>query len=267
MSEAQHARAEPRKRSARSIALIAIGGAGTLLCVAAMVGVWWLNWRLNHARQQLELAADEALELVGQKTIAARTVVGEANITANEMEQRLRTWNRENLTERASDRLELKPWLERVSQRVEQTQQVLEGTQEAVDAVERLLAIVGELGLPVSGEVLDTVSAQVVELRGEVDSIKTAVADLRAQLADDETVDQSRLLQAAQLFIRLLATFDRVDQRLSGLADRVLALQQQVAQVSNRTRWQLLLATMIVTLLLVWMAAGQVSLWQRGIGR
>ena len=267
MSEPHHHGAQPPKVSGTSFALIAVGVSGTLLCVAATVGVWLLESRLNHARQQLELAAEEALELVDQKITTARTVVGEAKITIDEVEERLGTWTREELTERASDRLQLEPRLERIAQRVDQTQQVLEGTEEAAAAVERLLAIVGKLGLSVSGDVLDSVGTQIVELRAEVDTVETAVADFRAQLAGDEHTDQSRFAQATRLVARLLVTFGRVDQRLSDLANRVPNLQQQVAQVSSRTHRQLMLVTIFVSLLLVWMAAGQVSLLRRGMGR
>ena len=69
-----------------------------------------------------------------------------------------------------------------------------------------------------------------------------------------------KIEQAAQLAVRVAATLGLIDSRLKKLENRLLETQGYLQGLETRTLWWILVATVGITLLAVWMAAGQAAL-------
>ncbi len=252
----------------RRAALILLGGLGTILCLAGIVGVWMLESRLNRVRQQLASAAADTLEYLDHQSTAARVVVSEAKLTVGEVEERLSKWTREEIVDRAGEQLELEGRLERLTGAVEGAQRTAVNIEQGLDSVKRVFVVAGELGLPFTGETADSLASRLAAVRSEIDAVAGTMTELRHQLAvDDESNEQGGIAQAVKLAGRFVATFGRVDKGLDEFAADLATLQGQLTQVASRTRWKILAAATLATLLLLWMAAGQISLLRRGKGK
>ena len=88
-----------------------------------------------------------------------------------------------------------------------------------------------------------------------VDKVHERVAE-----ASDENSLEERVTQAVQLVLRTVATLSSLDSRLERAAERLSQAQRQLQELESQTRRWIFAATIVITLLLCWMAAGQAAL-------
>lgn len=249
------------------IALLVTGGLGTLVCLLCIGGVWRLEWRLNVVRKNLVTVADNSLEQVDQHLARAGRLVNEATLTAGEVEERLAKWTRDEVTDRVAEQLKLEEGLDQLDQRLKQVDHWLDSGKAATSLAEQALELGQALTLPIDTRATDQFTEHVGELRMKVGLLSQRVETLKNQLAEHEPDDVGSIAQAAKLAAHLAATFGATDERLAGLADLLDGARQSVVTLAVRTRRKLLVVAVLATLLLLWLAAGQVSLLRRGMGK
>lgn len=250
--------------SARYVLLL-LGGVGTLLCLATIGGVWWLDWRVNVVRQKLAAAVDGSLEQVQQRLTSARELVDEAKLTAGEIEQRLGRWTRDEVTDRVVERLELGKQLDRLEHCLKQAEYRLEFAKAPTGFAEWAVEWGQSATLPVDTNAIDEFADQLTKLEMRLHSLTEGVTALKAELAGDQPDESGHIARAAKLAARLVATFGNIDQRLDLVGSRIATVRELATNLAIRTRRQLLLAAALATLLLLWMAVGQISLLRRGL--
>jgi hypothetical protein len=76
----------------------------------------------------------------------------------------------------------------------------------------------------------------------------------------DEKPPEERIKQAAQLTLRVIASLGSLDSRLEEFAVRLSVAQNQLQGFKTGIKWRIQVATIGVTLLIVWMAVGQLAL-------
>ena len=82
------------------------------------------------------------------------------------------------------------------------------------------------------------------------------IGDVAVEAREEKTPDK-RMRRAAEAALQLLATLGSIDERLEKLDGRVSEIQEQVLDWKATTHRWILIATICISLLFVWMAAGQ----------
>jgi hypothetical protein len=109
-----------------------------------------------------------------------------------------------------------------------------------------------------------------------VDGLIEEIASFRSQLAEatefvarihertaeasEEKSLEERIEQAVQLALRVVATLGSIDSRLEKFENRLSETQKNLQELKTKTHRWILVVTIGITLLMVWMAAGQVAL-------
>jgi hypothetical protein len=71
---------------------------------------------------------------------------------------------------------------------------------------------------------------------------------------------EERVVEAVQLVLRAVATLSSIDSRLEKSAERLSVAQRHLQELKSQTQRWIFSATIVITLLLCWMAAGQGAL-------
>lgn len=131
-----------------------------------------------------------------------------------------------------------------------------------------MLGLVESLGLPVSAATVQTVLEGVTQLSEEVASAREVVESLGERISgeDADAAAANRAQQVVELAARLLATLGSVDERIVALQGRLVETQDRVALFKQRVTTRIHLAAVVVSCLILWMAAGQVALWRLMVG-
>src|SRR4029078_7474703 len=90
-------------------------------------------------------------------------------------------------------------------------------------------------------------------LNGAIDTAESLVHIVEGGGATEKPVEQISKIAA-----RLLATFGKMDSRLLSFRDRLADAQDSIRQLISKTHTRILVVAVFATLLLLWMAAGQI---------
>jgi len=83
-----------------------LGFPGTLLCVVGVIGVWYVELRVDQARMQVFERIDQSFSSVNSRLVETQHLVMESKITAVEVQQRLKDWTRQEASERLASQFE-----------------------------------------------------------------------------------------------------------------------------------------------------------------
>lgn len=246
------------RRLAAAAALLA-GGVGLAACVAGVVGTWRLYFE---AKERVDRTFGRAIDSLG--TVRTELV---------EVRDRLRETRREvdDIRKREED-LAARPPAERGGRRgasrkaaEDSSPRLGEARKKLVAATELALVVNGTLDalgeLPFSGE---RVGVDAGRLRDAADGLSDVIgradnlADLLARSSGGEGAANT------ELPTRIVERLDRVNETLDDGAERVAGARGRVEAAHTRVvRW-LRITAVAVTLLLVWIGAGQFFLLAAG---
>ena len=129
--------------------------------------------------------------------------------------------------------------------------------------------MVSELRAQIDTGIIDSVIDEIASLRIQLAEATEFVENIQEQTAalSDEEPREERIGRAVQLTVRVIATLSSVDSRIEKFATRLLETQKNLQALKIKTiRW-IWFVTIVVAILIAWMAAGQVALswlaWRR----
>jgi uncharacterized coiled-coil DUF342 family protein len=243
-----------------------LGLVGLIASIAAMVGVWSVNARLIEVTEHVFGAIDRSLVVVRQRVAQADERVGASKITTEGMERTLRDWAQRETRERVGSRFGVEEKAERLATGLKQADQWLEFSQSSVGLVQQALELGNSAGAPVETEPADRLLEELGSLRGELAQAIESVEKIRDRTSEagDEKSLRQRVEQAAELALRVIATLGSLESRLGDLDSRLSQARTRMQELTTATvRW-IRIAAAAVTLLIVWIGAGQVSLCLHG---
>jgi len=241
---------------------IFLGSIGVLICFAAMTILLMVSARLDRAATNLFNKIDHSLVLVRERLGQSQERVAAAKITAQDVETALRNWTKEQAARRFESHTQAAEKTERLASALRQVDNWLEISASSVEVMNEVLAIAKSTTTSAETTLLEkpleeisslrTLCAEAVEL---VDKVHERVAE-----ASDENSPEERVAQAVPLVLRAVATLSSIDSRLEKCAETLPLAQRQLQELKSQTRRWIFLATIVITLLLCWMAAGQGAL-------
>ena len=253
------------KRAFRLLALF-LGLIGSLACIAAIIVVWYVNARLCRATDRLFEKLDGTVGVVQTRVVRIRAGLQDSKINTEDIEETLKNWSKREAIERAAARLDAEKKTERLASILQQTDNWLEFSASACGLVEQAMSIAAPSDAPAGAQAdangLAWLIDEIANLRTKLADATETVGRIRESLAGEEGEKPlgPRIEQGVKLAVRVAATVGTIDSRLGKLIDR-LSLTQQNLQHSNAAALRRIrLATIAVTLFILWLGAGQIAL-------
>jgi hypothetical protein len=240
------------------------GALGTLLCVAGILGVWYVESRINRAQKQVFERVDQAFSRIDSRLIDTQNLVAKSKITIEGIQQRMKQLAKEEVGDRLAARFEVETRVQQLAAGLQQAELMLELSHETVQNVRQALEVGDELGFTLNPDSVDPLLGRIADIKEDLrHAIDTAenLGQYFGEGRDDESTGK-RAEQAATMAARVLATFGNVDSRLTSFRGQLTDAQNMIRQVSEKTQIRMVAVAVCATLLLLWMAAGQICLWR-----
>lgn len=256
------------KRFGRIFPMVACGFGvlGVIACVAVAVIVWFVGLRLSQANEKVFDSIDQSLVAVRDRVLSTRQRVGESKVTTEGLGASVRNWTRKEASERLTSRLEIEERADRLALGLRQADLWLEMSEASIQGVQRAFETANSLGAPVDTALVDPLLERLGTLRNQLQQSAETVDGIgeRIPKAIDAEPPDERFNQIAQLTGRAVVTLGEMDSRLGESADRLADLQTRGQQLKSKTHAYIVTAEICATLLVAWMAAGQISLCRHG---
>jgi hypothetical protein len=243
-----------------------LGLIGVIVCGAAGVVVWMAGSRLREANQAVYERIDETLGTVHGRFLDARTRVQESRVTTEEIQQSLKEVARDRTSKKLETQLEIEKKTETLGRGLQQADLWLQVSSTSLQSVHDALQLGNSIGAPVDPSTIEPLIGKLADLQSQLTQVSELVDGVRERAAaveSGETRDE-RIEQAADLALRAVVTFGKVDERLGETADLLVETQKKAQRLSSKTNAYIRAARALIMLLIAWMAAGQFSLGWSG---
>ena len=140
----------------------------------------------------------------------------------------------------------------------------LEIASSSVDILQKALSLGSSCGVPLDSETVDALPQEIAALRRKLSEATEFVAGIKQRTTEPNAEEslQEPIQKALELSLRVVATLGSVDARLQEFEKELAATQTKLHDWRTRTLGWLLVATIGITLLSLWMAAGQAALFR-----
>ena len=206
-----------------------------------------------------------SLTAVGERTKKVEARVNEAKLTAGEVQTRLTHLAGRQAGQALAERFEVAGKAARVTAGLEQADAWIDASAATVEAAQHALELAGKLGVDVKSDQLEGPLEVLAELQTKLQGAIETAEIIRGRAAgDDDGALKERLEQAARLALRIVATLGIVQSRLETLHERIDKTKVELPDVEARVIVWINLIAVGLTVLLLWMLAGQLALFHFG---
>jgi hypothetical protein len=251
-----------RLKSLLCIVGIFLGGMGLVISFAVIAILWMISVQFDRGVVKVFSKLDHSLVVVRQRLDQSRECLAAAKITVQDVETALRGWTRQEAAQRIESRTEAAEKTERLASALRQVDNWLEMSESSVEVLNDVLSIAQSTSIPAERTRLEPLLEELASLRTvclEATELADRVHERVAEASDDNSTEE-RVGQVVQLVLRAVATLSSIDSRLEKCAETLSETRGQLQELKSQTHRWILIATVVVTLLLGWMAAGQGAL-------
>ncbi len=240
------------------------GRLGILLCVAGCLGVWYVESRIDLARERIFERIDQSLSGINGRLDETQELAEKLKLDVTEIEQHMRDWSTNVAKDRVVERFEVEQRAQQLTAGLQQAELMLDLSREMVESVRQALEMGADVGLSTKAEIVDPLLERIASITESLSDAGKTVEILAQQIGEgrDGELRAERSEQAATITARLLATFVDVDSRIAGFRDRLTEAQDAIKQLNAVTHTRIIAAAVCGTLCLLWMGAGQFCLWR-----
>jgi hypothetical protein len=169
--------------------------------------------------------------------------------------------------ERLTARFEVEARVQQLATGLRRAELIVEILHESVQHVHQTLEMGVELDLSLNADAVAPLLEEIADIDDDLSYAVDSPESL-GQLIGEHADDDSRgfsLERVAAIAARLVTTFRKADSRLASFRVRSADAQNACRQFNATTHARLVAVAVGTTFLLVWMAAGQLCLWRRGL--
>ena len=83
-----------------------LGALGTLMCFAGSLGVWYVELRIDRAREQLFERVDQSLSKIDGRVVEIQKLAAQSKVTIDEVQQRAQEFTRKEARDRLAERFD-----------------------------------------------------------------------------------------------------------------------------------------------------------------
>ena len=240
---------------------LGLGLIGTIACIVAIFALWTFEAQLRRTTEAVFGKVDASLAVVQERAERARNRVNDSVITTEGMVSSLKEWTKREASQRVALRLNVAEKSDRLRVAILQADNWLEVSRSSAELAQQALSFSNTIGTQIETGFVDELVEEITSLRGRLAEATELVDKLHERAAAmGEESSQDRIEQAVQLALRVIATLGSMDSRLKKLENRLSETQQNLQGLNDKTRNWIRAVTIVITLLILWMAAGQVVL-------
>ena len=253
-------------RRVTAVLMLALGLLGLAACAAGGYAVWRAEARLQRANDRAFALVDRGLGAVEDRVRRTQQRVEQSRITTNEITQGLREWATREAKDRLVVQLEIETRTEKLAGQLHDAGLWLEASTDSVRDLQQALELGRSLGAEVDPASLEEVLETLVSIRSRLQEAEQSVDEVRgfATAVGGET-DENRVARVLKLLARVVVTITEIAPRLDRLAARIADTRADAQQGKARTSSYILWTAIGCTVILAWIAAGQLALcvWGR----
>ena len=248
--------------------MIVLGLLGLAACAVGVYTVWKAEVRLQRANDRAFALVDRGLEAVADRVRRTQQRVEQSRITTSEITHGLRNWATREAKDRLVAKLEIETRTEKLAGQLNAADQWLEASTDSVRDVQHALELGHSLGASVDPASLEEALATLASIRGRLQEAEQSVAEVRgfATVVAGEN-DENRVVRVLKIMARIIVTITDIGPRLERLATRIADAQADAKEAKTRTSNYLFWAAIGCTVILAWIAAGQLALCVLGVRR
>jgi hypothetical protein len=259
-------------RLKRILAVVAVilGSVGGLACMALVIGSLVIDSKLNAVTRSIYSDADDLFSRTRERFQRIEKVLSEAKFTTSDLEDKLAEKLSGAAEERVSGLSKLQFGLgakaNDLAVALAKADSFAEMSTNSVSLVIRGADVANQAGAKIDTSGLESLQQEIGRLSNSLDAAIVDVNNFSAGLRDEGEVapTRERLVAAAELAVRVLATLEDVQSRFQRLDEMLGTLQQSVIDSKPKLLGRIHLATTIAVLLLLWSFAGQCALGYNG---
>ena len=246
--------------------MLALGLLGLAACAAGGYAVWKAEARLQQANDRAFALVDRGLGAVEDRVRRTQERVEQSRSTTSDITLGLRNWATRKVEDRLITQLEVEARTAKLAGQLNAADLWLESSADSVRDFQQVLELGRSLGAEVDPASLEEALATLASIRGQLQEAEQSVAEVRelARGVAGES-DQTRVARILKLLARVLVTITEIGPRLERLAARIADTRADARQAKVRTSNYILWTAIGCTVILAWIAAGQLALcvWGR----
>jgi hypothetical protein len=239
-----------------------LGILGTIVCTAAVIGVWLLASRMTQINEDLFSSIDSGLAALQRRAHTTQRRIEESTIKT----EAFQLWVKETLTIEASERLaaalELESRVERLDSGLEQVEIYLALSEGSIHGIRQSLSFGKSLGAPMDLDRVDALLASLETMQKELGLAAHAIDEIRRRITDMDSPEKVELHfnDILRLVSVVAVKLSNLDSRVEGLLGKLANVQANAKVAQLRTNSYVMYAAIIATLIVLWMMAGQIAL-------
>jgi hypothetical protein len=253
-------------RRVAAVFILAFGLLGLAACAAGGYAVWWSEARLQRANDRVFALIDQGLVSVEDRVRRTQQRVEQSRITTSEITQGLQAWASLQAKDRLAARFDLETRTEKLSGQLRAADQWMEASTDSVRDIQQALELARSLGAEVDPASLNEAIVTLAGIRGKLQEAEQSVDEIRGfATAVGGGSDESRVARVLRLLARVVVTITEIAPRLDRLAARIADTRTDAQQGKAKTSAYILWTAIGCTVILAWIAAGQLALcvWGR----
>jgi len=239
-----------------------LGILGTIVCTAAVIGVWLLASRMAQLNEDLFSSIDSGLAALQRRAHTAQRRIEESTIRTESFQ----LWVKDTLTSEASERLaaalELERRVERLDSSLEQVEMYMALSEGSIRGIRQSLSFGRSLGAPMDLELVDALLESLETMQKELGIAAHAIDEIRRRITDLDSPEKVELHfnDILRLVSVVAVKLSNLDSRLEGLLGKLANVQANVKVAQLKMNSYVMYAAIIATLIVLWMMAGQIAL-------
>jgi hypothetical protein len=252
--------------------MVALGLLGLAACAVGVYAVWKTEARLQQANDRAFALIDRGLGAVEDRVRRAQQRVEQSRITTSEITHGLRDWATKEAKDRLVAKLEIESRTEKLAGQLHAADLWVEDSTDSVRNAQKILELSQSLGAGVDPASLEEALGTIASIRGRLQEAEQSVAEVRgfATAVEGES-DENRVVRVLKILARVVVTITDIGPRLHRLAARIADTRADAQATKARTSNYIYWAAIGCTVILAWIAAGQLALcvwgrnrWRKG---
>lgn len=237
---------------------VVLGVLGVVLCAAGLVSVWIYYPLAKQKTADIHAKLDEALVQVVDRIEVTRERVATVNAMTADFRTSLKEW----LTEKRPDREQVGRRAELISARLHQARDGLDFAASFLEKVRSAQRLAHPFKKATETQQLDGLLEEIAKLHIRVSEVVDSVDEIRQQAAEsgDPAQFEQTIEQAIGKTVQVIEIIDSADDRLEKLSSRVTEARATAEELEARIQRDLWWGRTGASLVLPWMALGQIAL-------
>ena len=251
------------KRSAGVLAML-LGILGIIACLAGIVKVWSLRGQIDDLVAVVSLQVDDALARLEGHSQNANRYISDAQVSVRELNARVKQRVSESRDVPFEEAADIDQIERQLYARVQLARDVIGFVGSTLDLVEQLSAVVQSASLFVKKDTrtMEDLVADVRDGKREmrrtselVEEVTTALAEIREHRDVEENAKRITTLSAV-----IDTSLTKVKQHAESFNQGVVKTRATFTDLATRIHQRLLMLTLVLTLIIVWIAVAQLAL-------